>query len=63
MATFINRVTSGSVAISFLSLTHALSTAGVFFAFGTIAAAATAWVRCVVPETEGRALEELEGLP
>jgi MFS family permease len=60
VATFINRATSGMVALSFLSLQRALTPAGAFGLFAAVAAASTLFSVLFVPETMGRSLEELE---
>ena len=60
VATLINRTTSGLVAVSFLSLTRALTPAGAYYLFAALAAAAFAFTRRYVPETKGRSLEEIE---
>eukprot|EP01047_Picozoa_sp_COSAG01_P034229 COSAG01_NODE_2562_length_7452_cov_3.643139_4_plen_250_part_00 len=60
VATFINRSTSGLVALSFLSLQRALTPAGAFGLFAAVAAASTLFSVLVIPETMGRSLEELE---
>ena len=58
VATLLNRLASGTVATSFLSLNKALTPAGTFFAFSAAALAAAACT-AFVPETRGRALEEI----
>ena len=60
VAAFINRVTSGSVALSFLSLQSALTPAGAFTMFCAIALGAAAFVGTAVPETGGQTLEQIE---
>ena len=55
----LNRLVSGSVAISFLSLSKALSVVGVFSMFAGLAAVVTLWAASVVPETKGLTLEEV----
>ena len=46
--------------VSFDSLNHALSSAGTFFLFATVCAAATVFLGICIPETNGKSLEELE---
>jgi sugar porter (SP) family MFS transporter len=58
-ATFLNRCVSGTVAIVFISLTHALTPQGTFFMFAAIGAFATWFTWRFVPETKGRSLEEI----
>ena len=60
VATLLNRLISGSIALSFLSLTRALTPTGTFAAFTLIALLACAFIRRFIPETKGRALEEVE---
>uniref|UniRef100_A0A6B2L2U1 Major facilitator superfamily (MFS) profile domain-containing protein n=1 Tax=Arcella intermedia TaxID=1963864 RepID=A0A6B2L2U1_9EUKA len=56
----INRLISGLVAISFLSLSKAITTAGSYVFFGAIAFLGLVFVFFVVPETKGKSLEEIE---
>ena len=60
VATLLNRTISGVIALSFLSLTRALTPTGTFCLFAAIALGACAFIRHRVPETKGRALEEIE---
>ncbi|PKA55753.1 putative polyol transporter 4 [Apostasia shenzhenica] len=55
-----NRVCSGMIAMTFLSLTKAISVAGTFFLFATISALSVAFVYSFVPETKGKSLEQIE---
>ncbi|KAG9456551.1 hypothetical protein H6P81_001059 [Aristolochia fimbriata] len=57
-----NRVSSGLIAMSFLSVSEAISVAGTFCLFGFISALAVAFVYFLVPETKGKSLEEIEML-
>ena len=59
VATLVNRVTSGCIAISFLSLTSALTPAVTYYTFAAIALGACYFIARYVPETKGRALEEV----
>ncbi|CAL5029241.1 unnamed protein product [Urochloa decumbens] len=52
-----NRVTSGAVAMSFLSVCRAISVAG---AFALISALSVVFVHKFVPETSGKTLEQIE---
>ncbi|KAF3322362.1 putative polyol transporter 4-like protein [Carex littledalei] len=54
------RVSSSLVSMSFLSLSRAMSVAGVFFLFSAISAVAVVFVKVCVPETKGKTLEEIE---
>ncbi|KAM3391391.1 hypothetical protein ACQJBY_012837 [Aegilops geniculata] len=55
-----NRLTSGAVAMSFLSICRAASVAGAFTAFAAVSALSVAFVHWFVPETSGKTLEEIE---
>ncbi|XP_027342839.1 probable polyol transporter 4 [Abrus precatorius] len=55
-----NRVCSGLVAMSFLSVSRAISVAGTFFLFSAISALAIVFVYMLVPETKGKSLEQIE---
>ncbi|KAG0498651.1 hypothetical protein HPP92_002964 [Vanilla planifolia] len=55
-----NRLCSGLIAMSFLSLTKAISVAGTFALFAAIAALSVFFVYSCVPETKGKSLEQIE---
>lgn len=55
-----SRVSSGLVAMSFLSVTRAITVGGIFFIFAAISALSVAFVYACVPETKGKSLEEIE---
>lgn len=55
-----SRVSSGVVAMSFLSVTHAITVGGTFFLFAGISALSVAFVYACVPETKGKSLEQIE---
>ncbi|XP_071907085.1 probable polyol transporter 4 [Coffea arabica] len=55
-----NRVCSGLVAMSFLSVSRAITVAGTFFLFSAISATSVAFVYMIVPETKGKSLEQIE---
>ncbi|KAJ1410691.1 Sugar/inositol transporter [Sesbania bispinosa] len=55
-----NRVCSGLVAMSFLSVSHAITVAGTFFLFAAISSLAIVFVYMLVPETKGKSLEQIE---
>lgn len=57
-----NRVCSGIIAMSFLSLTKAISVAGTFLIFAAIAALSVVFVHFSVPETKGKSLEQIESM-
>ncbi|KAL6844198.1 hypothetical protein ACP4OV_025871 [Aristida adscensionis] len=58
----LNRMTSGVVSMSFLSVCRAVSVAGAFAAFAVVSALSVAFVHRFVPETRGKTLEEIETL-
>ena len=60
IATLVNRVTSGTIALSFLSLSHALTPALTYYLFAAIAIGACFFIAWRVPETKGMTLEEIE---
>lgn len=57
-----NRVCSGLIAMSFLSVSRAISVGGTFFIFSAISALSVAFVYKCVPETKGKSLEQIEAL-
>ncbi|KAL5575463.1 hypothetical protein UlMin_017162 [Ulmus minor] len=57
-----SRVSSGVVAMSFLSVSRAITVAGTFFVFSLISALSVAFVHNCVPETKGKSLEQIEML-
>ncbi|CAD6259043.1 unnamed protein product [Miscanthus lutarioriparius] len=58
----LNRMASGAVAMSFLSICRAVTVAGAFAAFAAVSALSVAFVHLCVPETSGKTLEEIESL-
>ncbi|CAO2044252.1 unnamed protein product [Urochloa humidicola] len=56
----LNRMTSGVVSMSFLSVCGAVSVAGAFAAFAAVSALSVAFVHRFVPETRGKTLEQIE---
>ncbi|TVU16614.1 hypothetical protein EJB05_40187 [Eragrostis curvula] len=60
LGTVVNRVTSGAVAMSFLSVCRAISVAGAFSVFAVISALSVVFVHRFVPETSGKSLEQIE---
>ena len=59
LCSFVNRLVSGTVALSALSTCDALGFGGFFALYGTLAALGTAWYALYVPETKGKTLEEI----
>ncbi|CAI9783845.1 unnamed protein product [Fraxinus pennsylvanica] len=57
-----SRVSSGLVAMSFLSVCRAITVGGTFFVFAAISALSVAFVYKCVPETKGKSLEQIEML-
>ncbi|KAH7533298.1 probable polyol transporter 4 [Ziziphus jujuba] len=55
-----NRICSGLIAMSFLSVSQAISVGGTFFIFSAISALSVAFVYKQVPETKGKSLEQIE---
>ncbi|XVF44925.1 hypothetical protein PTKIN_Ptkin02bG0162200 [Pterospermum kingtungense] len=58
----VNRVTSGVISMTFISLYKAISIGGAFFLFGGIATVAFIFFYTCMPETQGKTLEEMDGL-
>ncbi|WOK93096.1 polyol transporter 1 [Canna indica] len=58
----VNRVTSGVITMTFISLYHAITLGGSFFLYGGIAAVAWVFFFTFLPETRGRILEDMEEL-
>ncbi|XP_061354858.1 polyol transporter 5-like [Gastrolobium bilobum] len=57
----VNRVTSGVISMTFLSLSKGISIGGAFFLFGGIAATGWIFFYTMLPETQGKTLEDMEG--
>ncbi|KAF3487048.1 hypothetical protein F2Q69_00052575 [Brassica cretica] len=55
-----NRVCSGLVAMSFLSVSRAITVGGTFFVFSLVSALSVVFVYMLVPETSGKSLEQIE---
>ncbi|KAK7283486.1 hypothetical protein RIF29_13036 [Crotalaria pallida] len=61
MGVVVNRVTSGVISMTFLSLANGITIGGAFFLFGGIATAGWVFFYTMLPETQGKTLEEMEG--
>ncbi|CAL9162123.1 unnamed protein product [Musa hybrid cultivar] len=62
IAVAVNRVTSGVITMTFISLYKAITIGGSFFLYGGIAALAWVFFFACLPETRGRTLEDMEDL-
>ena len=62
MGVAVNRVTSGILSMTFLSLYKAITIGGAFFLFAAVASVAWIFFYTTLPETQGKTLEEMEGL-
>ncbi|XWS70670.1 hypothetical protein CRYUN_Cryun03dG0066700 [Craigia yunnanensis] len=62
IAVSVNRVVSGAVAMTFLTIAHKITFAGVFFSLAGIMTLATIFFYFLLPETKGKTLEEIEAL-
>ncbi|CAN4116091.1 unnamed protein product [Withania somnifera] len=58
----VNRATSGAILMTFISLYKAISIGGAFFLYAGIATMAWIFFYTLLPETQGRTLEEMEPL-
>ncbi|XP_051152241.1 putative polyol transporter 1 [Andrographis paniculata] len=58
----VNRVTSGVISMTFLSLARAITIGGAFFLYGGFAVVAWVMFYTLFPETRGKTLEEIEML-
>ncbi|KAJ6843422.1 putative polyol transporter 1 [Iris pallida] len=56
----VNRVTSGVLTMTFISLYKAITIGGSFFLYGGVAAVAFVFFYTYLPETRGKTLEEME---
>ncbi|CAL0304226.1 unnamed protein product [Lupinus luteus] len=61
MGVVLNRVTSGLISMTFLSLSKGITIGGAFFLFGGVAGAGWLFFYFMLPETQGKTLEEMEG--
>jgi sugar porter (SP) family MFS transporter len=62
MGVAVNRVTSGVLAMTFISLYKKITIGGAFFLFASIAAVAWVFFYTMMPETQGKTLEEMDRL-
>ncbi|GAB4837930.1 Polyol transporter 5 [Ancistrocladus abbreviatus] len=62
IGTGVNRLISGTVSMTFLSLSKAMTTGGAFFLFAGIATVSWIFFFTFLPETQGRVLEEMDEL-
>ncbi|XP_039001854.1 polyol transporter 5-like [Hibiscus syriacus] len=62
MGAAVNRVTSGVVSMTFISLYNAITIGGAFFLFAGIASVGWVFFYACMPETRGKTLEETEKL-
>ncbi|KAH7517868.1 hypothetical protein FEM48_Zijuj09G0109700 [Ziziphus jujuba var. spinosa] len=62
MGTAMNRVVSGVIAMTFISMYKAMTIGGAFFLFAGIAIVAWVFFYTMLPETQGRTLEDMEVL-
>ncbi|CAL5093362.1 unnamed protein product [Urochloa decumbens] len=62
LGTAMNRIMSGVVTMTFISLYQGITMAGAFYLYAAIAAASFVFVYTCLPETRGRSLEDMEEL-
>ena len=62
LAISVNRLVSGLVAMTFLSISREISFGGMFFALAGIMVVGTIFFYYYLPETKGKSLEEIEAL-
>jgi len=60
MGVVVNRVTSGVISMTFLSLSNKITIGGAFFIFGGIAMCGWIFFFSMLPETQGKTLEQTE---
>ena len=57
-----NRLTSGAISMTFISLYEGTTIGGAFFLYAGVALVSWVFFYYVLPETRGRTLEDMEGL-
>ncbi|XP_051152471.1 polyol transporter 5-like [Andrographis paniculata] len=62
LAVSVNRLVSGAVSMSFLSISEKITFGGTFFVLSGMMAAATIFFYLMLPETRGKSLEEISEL-
>ncbi|KAH0977748.1 hypothetical protein GBA52_027467 [Prunus armeniaca] len=62
MGTAVNRIMSGVLTMTFITLYKAISMGGTFFLYGAIATVGWVFFYTMLPETQGRTLEDMEVL-
>ena len=62
LAISVNRLVSGIVSMTFLSISRAITFGGLFFALSGIMVVGTTFFYFYLPETKGKSLEEIEAL-
>ncbi|KAG5134398.1 hypothetical protein JHK82_025586 [Glycine max] len=62
LAISMNRLMSGIVSMTFLSVSEAITFGGMFFVLGGVMVCATLFFYFFLPETKGKSLEEIEAL-
>ncbi|KAH6556755.1 hypothetical protein KP509_1Z158100 [Ceratopteris richardii] len=62
VSVFVNRIVSGTVSLTFLSIAKGVTPAGTFGLFAGLTAMSLLFVWMMVPETKGRTLEEITHL-
>jgi len=58
----VNRLISGVVSMSFLSISEEITFGGMFFVLAGVMVLATLFFYYFLPETKGKSLEEIEAL-
>lgn len=62
MGTAVNRIMSGVLTMTFITLYKAITMGGTFFLYGAIATVGWVFFYTMLPETQGRTLEDMEVL-
>ncbi|XP_028776978.1 polyol transporter 5-like [Neltuma alba] len=61
MGVVVNRIMCGVISMTFLSLSKAMTIGGAFFLYAAMAVAGWIFFYTMLPETQGKTLEEMEG--